>query len=486
MDAFLVAFRIPNLVRDLFAEGALSAAFVPAFTRSLATDGRPEAWRLARNVITALTLATTLVVAAMWLFAEPLVRAYAGDFAEVPGKLMLTVHLARIMLPFLVLVALAAVAMGMLNALNHYFVPSLSPAAFNVASIACALMLVPLMHAIGQPPIVALAIGALLGGLGQVAVQWPALRAEGFRFRPALDLEHPGLRQVLLAMGPGTIGLAATQVNLFVTTLLATGEGTGAVSWLQYAFRLMYLPIGLFGVSIATAILPTVSRHLAMRAPEAAAHTVTRGMGMMLVVNIPASVGLFMLATPIVEVLLERGRFLPSDTLATATAVRCYAVGLVGYSAARISVPVFYAHNESRTAVTLSVIAMGANLLFSLMLAVRMGFSGLALATSLAALLNGSLAFALLVRRAPSIDVRHLAATAGKTLLAASAMALVVWGTLVLSEQFLPGDELWRRALRLLIEIAAGLATFALTAQALGVEELTELRETLRARLRRP
>ena len=254
MDAFYVAFRIPNLVRDLFAEGAMSAAFVPAFTRQLTLHGRAAAWRLANNVLNALLLATLTLVAAGLVFTGPLVTLYAGDYAGVPGKLELTILLTRVMLPFLAMVAVAAVAMGMLNALHHYFVPALSPAIFNVATIVCALVLVPVMPSFGLPGIMAIAIAVLLGGLGQILVQWPALAREGFRYAPVFDRRDPALRDIVLLMGPGTIGLAATQVNIFVSTLLATSQGTGAVSWLNYAFRLMYLPIGLFGVSIATAV----------------------------------------------------------------------------------------------------------------------------------------------------------------------------------------------------------------------------------------
>src|SRR5215213_1671459 len=241
-DAFRVASRIPNLVRDLFAEGAMSAAFVPTFTRYLTREGRPAAWRLGNHVVNALLIVTALVVCAGLVFTAPLVTMFAEDYSNVPGKLELTVLLTRIMLPFLTLVAVAAAFMGMLNSLNRFFVPALSPAMFNVASILCALLLVPVMPRVGLPPIAAMAIGVLIGGIGQILAQWPVLHKEGYRYRPVVDVREPGLRQVLILMGPGTLGLAATQINVFVNTVLATGEGTGAVSWLNYAFRLMYLP----------------------------------------------------------------------------------------------------------------------------------------------------------------------------------------------------------------------------------------------------
>jgi putative peptidoglycan lipid II flippase len=276
MDAFVVAFRIPNLVRELFAEGAMSAAFVPTFTKYLTLKGKPAAWGLGNHVLNALLVVTGLLVTIGFFAARPLVTIYAGDYRAIPGKLDLTIELARIMLPFLTLAAIAAAVMGMLNSLRHYFVPALAPAAFNVATIACALLLAPLMPAIGQPRIMAIAIAALLGGLGQIALQWPALRGEGFRYAPRLDPGDHGLREVVLLMGPGTLGLAATQINLLISTQLAVGQGTGAVSWLQYAFRLMNLPIGLFGVSIATAVLPAVARHAAIDDRQAVSRTIAR------------------------------------------------------------------------------------------------------------------------------------------------------------------------------------------------------------------
>ncbi|MBI2186664.1 MAG: murein biosynthesis integral membrane protein MurJ [Acidobacteria bacterium] len=239
MDAYNVAYRIPNLVRDLFAEGAMSSAFVPTFTRHLTTQGTQSAWRLANYVMNGLIVITLLLVAAGMLFAEPLVDLFAGAYRSVPGKLELTVFLTRLMLPFLTFVALAAACMGMLNSLHRFFIPALSPAMYNVATISCALLLVPVAPSFGLEPITAVAFGTLLGGVAQLALQWPVLRREGFSYRPVLDWHDEGLRRVLVLMGPGTIGLAATQVNVFVNTVLATGQGTGAVSWLNYAFRLI-------------------------------------------------------------------------------------------------------------------------------------------------------------------------------------------------------------------------------------------------------
>lgn len=483
MDAFIVAFRIPNLVRDLFAEGAMSAAFVPAFTRHLTLDGKPAAWRLGNNVMNALIVVTLVLIAAGMAFAGPLVRLYAGSYASVPGKLELTVRLTRIMLPFLAMVAVAAVAMGMLNSLHHYFLPALSPAMFNISTIVCAVALVPLMPMIGLPRIMAIAIGALVGGLGQVAIQWPSLRREGFHYQAIFEPSDRGLREIVVLMGPGTIGMAATQVNIFVNTLLATSQGTGAVSWLTYAFRLMYLPIGLFGVSIATAVLPAVSRHAAVDDLAAIRTTVSRGLAMMLMLNVPATLGLVVLARPIVELLFEHGRFTPADTTATAAALQFYAVGLIGYSAARIISPTFYALRQSRVAVAVSLGTIAANVALSVSLVAAIGFRGLALATSLAALLNGGLLVLLLRRRLDGMEGPRLVRVVGKVAAAALLMAFSAWGINAGLMIVAPGHTVLLRAGRLAAAIAGGFGVLAASATLLRIEEFEDALGVLRARV---
>jgi putative peptidoglycan lipid II flippase len=471
MDAYNVAYRIPNLVRDLFAEGAMSSAFVPTFTRHLTNEGKASAWRLGNLVINGLIVITATLVILGIVFAEPLVALFASAYREVPGKLELTVFLTRLMLPFLTFVALAAAFMGMLNSLHRFFIPALSPAMYNVATITCALVLVPLMPGLGLPPITAIAIGSLLGGLAQLAVQWPALRREGFGYRPVLDWRDESLRRVLVLMGPGTIGLAATQVNVFVNTVLATGEGTGAVSWLNYAFRLMYLPIGLFGVSIATATLPAVSRQAAQRDEGAARRTIADGLTLMLVLNVPATVGLIVLATPIVRVIFERAAFTPADTAATAAAVRFYALGLVGYSIVRIASPVFYALNQNRTPVMISVATVLANALLNVALVRVMGYQGLALGTSIAALFNATLLMFFLRRRLDGIEGGRVAGSLLRIVIASAAMGAAAAGADIAAGVWLPGAGLIAQIIRLAATIALAIGVLAVAAYVLRIRE---------------
>jgi putative peptidoglycan lipid II flippase len=284
-------------------------------------------------------------------------------------------------------------------------------------------------------------------------------------------------------MGPGTLGLAATQVNVFVNTLLATGQGTGAVSWLAYAFRLMYLPIGLFGVSIATAVLPAVARRAASQDLDGIRATVSRGISLMLMVNVPATLGLMTLATPIVQLLFEHGRFGPADTAQTAAALRLYAVGLIGYSTARIVSPTFYALRESKIPVAVSMGSIALNVVLSTALVEVIGFRGLALGTALAALFDGALLMFLLRQRLNGIGGANLAVAVAKVTLAGLVMAAVTVGVEWILTGIVPGGSVYAQAVRLSLEIVTGLAALAVAAKLLRISEFADTVALLRSRL---
>jgi putative peptidoglycan lipid II flippase len=474
MDAFNVAFRVPNLLRDLFAEGAMTAAFIPAFTRTLKREGREAAWRLGNLVINALLLLTGVAVILGIVFAYPITHAIAPRFGDTPGKLELTTQLTRVMLPFLTTVAVSVAMMGMLNSVRRFFIPALSPAMFNVATIACAFTLVPLMPYFGLPAIMGIAIGTLVGGAGQVLLQWPALRKEGFRYRPVLDFKDPALREVLRLMGPGTLGLAAVQINLFVNTYLATSEPQGAVSWLNYAFRLIYLPIGLFGISIATAALPDIARHAADGDVPAIRKAMSRSLRMMLMLNVPATVGLMVLASPIVSLLLERGRFTPHDTAATAAALMCYAPGLLAYSAVKIASPTFYSLRDSRTPVLVSVASVAVNLVVNLSLVRAVGFRGLAAGTALAATFNAGTLLWLLRTRLSGLEGSRIAITFAKILAASLVMGAVAHLSVTWLSSALPGASVAARGAQVFGAIGAGVLSLFLAARALRIDELDQ------------
>ena len=476
MDAFRIAFRIPTVLRDLFAEGALSAALVPTFTRVLAAGGRDAAWRLASNVIGLLLVISGVVVLAGILLAGPLVNLYAAGFGEVPGKIELTIRLTRLVFPFLGMIAIAAVLMAMLNALHRFFVPALSPAMFNVATIACALILVPLAPRLGIQPIVAIAAGTLVGGLGQILLQWPMIRREGFRYERVLDLHDPWLREIGRLMVPGVVGLAAVQINLFVNSWLAAGLGTGAVSWLDYAFRLVYMPIGLFGISIATASLPTISAHAASSDVAGIRQAVSSGLRLMLMLNLPATIGLIVLATPIVALIFEHGQFTSADTAATAAALACYAPGLVGYSAVKLISPAFYAMGNSRIPVLATAASVALNVGLNLLLVHPLGHRGLALGTAAASLLNAGLLFVLLRAHLDGLDSGRLLNATVRISAASAVMAVAAY----YSERFLHiafgGRDILARAICVFGAIGIALVVLAAANHILGVEEFARLR----------
>lgn len=485
MDAFNVAIRIPNLMRDLFAEGVMSAAFVPTFMNRLTTQSRQAAWHLGTQLLNALILSTGTIVAVGIFFAEPLTGLIASGYASVPKKFELTVQLTRLTLPFLTFVAVAAAIMGMLNSLNRFFVPALSPAMYNIGIIVGCVLLVPLMPGLGLDPIFAVAIGALLGAMGQVLLQLPSLYREGYRHHLNLNPSDPGLRKILSLMGPGTFAGAGVQINLLVNMILATGQGSGAVSWLGYAFRIMYLPIGLFGISIASATLPVVSRHAARKEFDDIRDVVSRALRLMLVANVPAMFGLIALAEPIVSLIFERGNFTAEDSSATAAALLFYAPGLIGYSAVRIAVPCFYALGNSLVPAYISMASVILNVGLNLFLVELMGYRGLALGTSVTALVNAVTLLAFLQYRLNGLDLRRVLLAFTKISAASTIMAISTWSTNEFLSNYWPGLALAVEILRLSISIVLGITVLIAVSRLLRIEELAQMWQQLRTRIRR-
>ena len=470
-DAFTVATRIPNLLRDLFAEGAMSAAFVPTLTRAIARGGKEAAWRLGSQVINGLMVVTSLFVVLGILFAGPLTAAYAEKFALIPGKTELTVELTRINMPFLLLVAIAAAYMGMLNALRKFLIPATAPTMFNVVSILSTVIFVPVFMRVGIEPVMALSIGLLGGGLAQIAIQWMAIRREGFRHEWRLDLNDPDLREMLMLMGPATLGLAAAQINSYINTSLATGE-SGAPTALGYAFRLMYMPIGILGVSVATAAIPEVARHATEKKLESMRSTVSWGVRMMLMMCVPATIGLMVLATPIVELLFERGTFTAAkDTPMVAGALLFYAPGIIGYSVVKIASPAFYSLKESRTPVLVSLGTIATNLALNLSLNSIMGFRGLALGTALTANINAGLLVWLLSRRLGGGDATRIGVAFAKILIASLLMGAASYFTEAWLHDSVPGESWAPRLVRVLAAIGVGIAALAASAHLLRIDE---------------
>jgi len=436
-DAFLLGFRIPNLARDLFAEGALSSAFVPVFSKYLATKGKREAAELSNLVATALALVVGGICVLGMIFSPQLVWLLASGFARVPGKFELAVTLTRIMFPFLLLVALAAQAMGILNALNRFGIPALSSTFFNIGSVGFGLGFgYTVGRWMGLSLIVSMAWGVVVGGAVQWLFQMPSLYRAGISYRPRIDFAHPGLRNILRLMGPAILGNAAVQINVLVNTNFASSITdaaghviNGPVSWLSYAFRFMQLPLGLFGVAIASATLPAISRSAALQKMDEFRLTLSRSLGMVLLLTIPSSVGLAVLGPSMIGAVYQWGRFRAADTHQTALALACYAVGLAGYSAIKILAPAFYALNDARTPMLVSLVSILVNLAAASTMVKLAGLRhlGLALSTSAVALFGSVALFALLRRRIHGMHGRALAVSVAKILCASAAMGLACY-----------------------------------------------------------
>jgi putative peptidoglycan lipid II flippase len=386
-------------------------------------------------------------------------------------------------MPFLLLIAVAAAFMGMLNALHRFFIPAVSPAMYNVVFIACAIGLYPVCRSTGLPPIMSLTAGMLLGGVAQIVAQWPALRREGYRHQWTLDFRDPGLREVLVLMGPGTLGVAAAQINVFVNTVLATGEA-GAPSALGYAFRFMYLPVGIFGVSVATAAIPTLARHAATGAHSEMRDTLSWGLRLMLALSVPATVGLMVLTGPIVELIYQRGQFVAHDAALVSASLFFYSPGIIGYSIVKIASPTFYSLRDARTPVIVSVVTILSNIGLNIWLNNVMGFRGLALGTAIAANVNAGLLLWLLSKRLGGIDGARVTGALIKVVVASAAMGITAYFAQAGLHHLLPEPRLMPRLLRVTGAIGAGLGTLALAAWVLHIEEFHQAMSRVFRRLR--
>ena len=399
LDAFLAAFQIPNLLRDLFAEGALSTAFTTVFTKTHETEGDAPAWRLASLLFSTMLLVIGGVCVVGILASPLLVQITNFGFHSVPGKFELTVSLTRLLFPFILFVSLAAVVMGILNARFIFGLPASASTAFNlvsvVAGVLCAYLFDPQSDwrqpRFSSRALYGVSFGVLLGGLAQLAIQVPRLWRLGYRFRWALDFADPRLRQVWRLMWPSVIAGAAVQVNVLVNGMFAS-QINGARAWLNCAFRLMQFPIGVFGVAIATVTLPAVARHHARDDLTAFGRTVEESLRLACFFTIPAAVGLFVLAPEIIGLIYEHGRFSAQATARTAAALRAFAVGLAGYAGIKVLTPCFYALDRPRTPLLVSAFGIGVNLTLNFLLVKGLGWGhiGLAASTALLALINFS------------------------------------------------------------------------------------------------
>jgi len=478
-DAFVVAFRIPNLLRDLFAEGALSSAFVAVFADYDSTRGEQETWRLANNVLAGLGVVLSVITLAGMLLAGPLVNLIAPDFSLVPAKAELTRLLTVIMFPFLIFVSMAAVVMGILNSKGKFFIPSLSSTFFNLGSIVGGVGMALLLPKFGQPAIVGMAIGTLVGGFLQLACQVPALRRTGFRLQPVLDWSDPGLRRVFFLMVPAIIGLGATQINIFVNTNFAASCAEGSVSWLNYAFRLVQFPIGMFGVAVSIATMPVIARCAALNDLQGVRETYVSALTMAFCLSIPSTIGLFCLAEPLVKVIFEHGRFNAVDTVSTAEALKFYVLGLFAYSAVKITVPVFYALKDTKFPVMGSFLAVAANIAIITLSIDALQHKAIALATSCAMIGNFLFLSIVLHRLLAGYSLTYL----GRGLLKICGASGVMWLWLIMARRFL-SSLMISDLVGLGLMLVSGGLVYGGVLYSLRLQELTVLVNKVVARMR--
>ena len=474
-DAFNTAFRVPNLLRDLFAEGAMSASFIPTFTEYDERIGAEAAWALGRQLMMTLLAVLLGLCVLGWLFTPQFVHLLAAGFARYPGKLELTGQLFRIMLPFLPFVALAAAAMGMLNARGVFGIPALAPALLNVGMIAFGLALVPVCHRVGQPAIVAMAIGVVLGAALQFGVQLPSLARQGFHFRFEWPTWHPGVRRVAWMMVPATIGLAATNVNILVSNNIASRLEQGSVTWLYCAFRLMQLPIGIFGVALATVSMPALSRAAVRRDLPELKRTLSAAVRLVLLLTVPAAVFLAVMSQPIIALLFEHGRFTATATAQTAGALVMYCVGLPFFASIGIFTRSFYALGDTRTPMAASLVSVALNVVLNLLLvgplrSLGLAHRGLALAASTAAAANLTQLAIYLRARIGGFEARRIVSTLLRVALASA----LVGGVLAFGLHALGSG--WRGGtVRVLATVLAGAGIAA--ALGYGALKLTHVEE---------
>jgi len=479
-DAFIAAFRIPNLLRDLFAEGALSSAFIPVFTDHLTNQGKQKAWELANLVLNLLLITLCVIVILGIIFSPYIVQLIAPGFGQEAGKQELTTLLSRIMFPFLLLIALAALAMGILNTFRRFGVPALAPTMFNLGMIAGGLFLSPYF----DPPIIGMALGVLLGGLGQLVIQLPLLRKIGFKYRFRINLRHPGVKRILLLMAPATLGLASTQVNIFVNTLIASLLPQGSVSYLNYSFRLMQFPIGVFGVAVATVTFPVISAYAAKKEMGELLSTFSSSLKLVFFLTIPSAIFLAVASQPVISVLFQHGRFTFLDTVATSQALVFYCIGLFAYSSIRLTASTFYSMGDTKTPVKTSMVAVGVNIVLNLVLMGPLGFKGLALAASVAAMINLFLLLSILDRRIGPLDRKDIGSTFFKILSSAALMGATIWIYLKYYGLNLDTAQLPAKILGLLVILILGLVSYFVFSHLLRLPELGRMLELLKIKKR--
>jgi putative peptidoglycan lipid II flippase len=474
-DAFFVAQRLPNLFRSLFAEGAFNAAFVPLANRALVDGGKPALREFAEEAFAVLFAALLGFVILGELFMPQVMTIIAPGFEDEPGKFQLVVDLTRITFPYLLFISLTALQGGLLNTVDRFAAAAATPVLLNLFLIAALLLMAGLHWTDGT----VLAIALTLSGIAQFGWLMLSCRRAGIALRLRIPHLTPGVRQTLKVMGPGVLGAGVTQLNLLVSTALASMLPGGSVSYLYYADRLNQLPLGVVGIAVATAILPPLSRQLRSADEAAAIATQNRGLELALLLTLPAATALAILALPILAVLFERGAFGPTEASATASALIAYAVGLPAFVLVKVLAPAFFARHDTKTPVKIAIVSLATNLLLTLILMRFLAHVGVAIALSASGWLQAALLLAMLARRGHfHLDTRSRA-NLPRIALATIGMGAALLALRAVLEPALAG-ALTLRLIALAALVAVGLAVFVVLVLILGVVNWRELRGQFR------
>ncbi|MFQ5900407.1 MAG: murein biosynthesis integral membrane protein MurJ, partial [Thermodesulfobacteriota bacterium] len=472
-DAFFVAFKIPNLFRRLVGEGSLTVSFVPVFTEFLSTHSKEDSRRLVGSAFAFFSIILGLLTLLGIILAPMLVKLMSPGFGRTMGKMGLTVDLTRFMFPYLFFIGLVALSMGVLNTLKHFAAPALSPILLNISMIGSALSLGVYL----ERPVFALAIGVIIGGILQLSFQIPFLKRYGVLPRFNHVLFPPPVRQVVTLMLPAIIGVSVHQLNVLITTRFASGLLQGSISYLYYADRLIELPLGVFGISLATAVLPSMSEQALSKDHRPLKETISFALRLIIFISIPAMIGLMILRIPIVSLLFQRGEFTYTDTLNTAQAILFYSTGIAAFGGVKILASAFYSLKDTMTPVKIAAVSVAANILFCLIFIGPLKHGGLALATALASMLNFSILFIALRKRLGQFLEKGFYQSVINALAASVAMGVPVY-IISLFGDWVQGT-LWTKVLILLFAVSTGVGVFIFSTYILKSQEISAIKEIL-------
>ena len=483
MGIFLIAFRAPNLLRDLFAEGALSVSFITVFSKKIETEGDKSAWQLASKMLTLISVFMSILCILGIIFAKYIIFVLAPGFSAQDAEI--TVFLSQLMFPFILLVSLAAIVMGMLNSKNVFGMPALASSFFNIGSIlGGALFGWFIDPSFGERALIGLAIGTVIGGLLQLVVQFPSLKKVGFCFKPNFRWRDSGVRTTLILTIPAVIAASAVQINVLINSGFASYLGTEAVTWLNSAFRLMQFPLGVLGVAIATITLPVVSRLAATSNHSQFGETLARAIRLAVFLTMPAAVGLWFFAKPIISLIYEHGKFHASDSLQTAYALQFYALGLVAYSCIKVLSPAFYAIDKKWTPMMVSFAAIILNIFLNyfLIFKLNMGHRGLALSTTVSASVNFGILY-VLMSRLYNLQNRYLFSTLFRCVLASALLGFTCQFIFTYGVDFLDHPSFWIRAVSLAISISFAVLVYLTLCVVFRLDEAKSIVRIIRRRL---